>query len=140
MPVDAIDRHLDQQRRRAAAAQQSSGKRSDLVIHDRLPADPAACAGVLALADQVLTLGDPLAAQQVLGPMVAAVSTRRSWPQHLLRGQAYCSAGLQAAIAPLLLRLRPAGGYLRPARAWRFGAQHVPSTCPSTGMTGTSTA
>jgi TniQ len=130
MQVDTIDRHLDQQRRRAADAQQTGRKRSDLVVHDRPPAEPAACAGLLALADQILTLESPLAAQQVLDPLISHAAMRNSWVQHLLRAQVHCSDGLREAIEPQLRRLRPTSGYLRPTRAYRFGAQHIPQYLP----------
>ncbi|SRR6266498_2115435 len=124
MQVDAIDRHLDQQRRQVADAQQASRRRRNLVVHDRPPAEPAACAGLLALADQILTLGDPRAVQQVLDPMIAAVSARNAWLQHLLRAQAHCSEGLRAAIIPQLHKLRP-------PRPYRFGGQHIPQYLPA---------
>jgi hypothetical protein len=130
MQAEAIDRHLDQQRRLTADEQQAGRKRSDLVVHDRPPADSAACAGLLVLADQILTLGDPRAAQQVLDPLIARVATRNAWVQHLLRAQRHCSDGLQAAIAPQLRRLRPTSSSLRPTPAWRFGAQHIPQYLP----------
>jgi hypothetical protein len=59
------------------------------------------------------------------------VSTRNAWVQHLLHAQQRCSDGLRAAVAPPLRRLRPAGGYPRPAGEWRFGAQHVPQYLPA---------
>ncbi len=130
MQADAIDRHLDQQRRRTADAQRASRKRPDLVVYDRPPADPAACAGLLALADQILSLDDPLAAQQLLDPLVARVAARNPWVLHLLRAQPHCSDGLRAVITPQLRRLRPTSSSLRPTPAYRFGAQHVPQYLP----------
>jgi hypothetical protein len=40
--------------------------------------------------------------------MIAAVSARNAWLQHLLRAQAHCSEGLRVAIAPRRHRLRAA--------------------------------
>jgi TniQ len=68
MRLDAIDSHLDQQRRQAVAERQKGRRTPDLVVHDRPPVEPAVCGSLLALADQILALDDPLAARERLDP------------------------------------------------------------------------
>jgi hypothetical protein len=135
--VDAIDRHLQRQRRQVAdRLQQGHRLPHYLAVGDRLPVDPAACGGLLALADQLLALDDPLAVQQRLDPLLARASTHPAWVRHLLHVEANCSPGLRTAIGPHVRRLRdtigphafPAGGSRPPDHA--FGPQHIPQYLP----------
>src|SRR6266702_1309194 len=138
MDMDAVDDHLHQQR------QQASGKRHVGSNYDRPPLEAGACGSLLALADQVLVVDDPLAVRQRLAPLLACISTlpttHRPWMGHFLSSETHCSNGLRTAIAAQVRALRPTGrhgrppgspGRRKPLRDCRFDHQHIPQYLPS---------
>src|SRR6266704_2130315 len=138
MDMDAVDDHLHQQR------QQASGKRHVGSNDDRPPLEAGACGSLLALADQVLVVDDPLAVRQRLAPLLACISTlpttHRPWMGHFLSAETHCSNGLRTAIAAQVRALRPTGrhgrppgspGRRKPLRDCRFDHQHIPQYLPS---------
>ncbi len=137
--MDAIDRHLQRQRQKAADRLQQGRKLSHhLAVGDRLPVESAACGGLLALADQLLALDDPVAVQQRLEPLLARASTQPAWVRHLLHVEASCSPGLRTAIGPHVRMLRDtigphasSSGRSRPAPDHTFGPQHIPQYLPA---------
>jgi hypothetical protein len=121
---------------RGNTALQQERRRLDSLIHSAPPLDAGACGSVLALADQLLAVHDPLAARERLQPLLAQAITR--WTaRHLLNAEAHCSDGLRAVIAPELRSVsrigptgRRPGGYRPPSRRCRFGPQHIPQYLP----------
>jgi hypothetical protein len=130
MGADTIDRHLGQHRQQASPGRRAGRRTLDVAVHDRPPVAAAACGGLLALADQLLTLDDLPAAREHLDPMIAQVSARRdSWVEHIRSLQPHCSDGLRTAIAPQTHRWR--GDYAAAAQVRRFGPQHIPQYLPA---------
>ncbi len=138
--VEAIDGHLQRQRQQAADRLQQGRKLSHrLVVGDRPPVESAACGSLLALADQLLALDDPVDTQQRLDPLLARASTHSPWVRHLLHVEANCSPGLRTAIGPHVRTLRDtigphaasSSGRSRPAPDHAFGPQHIPQYLPA---------
>lgn len=133
--ADAVDKDLDEQRGQPGRRQQKR-RRLDGLIHGAPPLDAGACGSLLALADQLLAVHDPLAARERLRPLLAQAITRGTG-RHLLNAEAHCSDGLRAVIAPELRSVsrigptgRRPGGYRSPSRRCRFGPQHIPQYLP----------
>jgi hypothetical protein len=133
--ADAVDNDLEEQRQQAGHRQQGY-RRPDSSVHSAPPLNAGACGSLLALADQLLAVDDPLAARERLQPLIAYATTR--WTGHyLLNAEAHCSDGLRAVIAPELRSVsrtgrtgRKPGHYRPPSRRCRFGPQHIPQYLP----------
>jgi hypothetical protein len=133
--TDAVDNHVDKEQGQTGHRQQGR-KRPDSSLYSAPPLDARVCGSLLALADQLLAVGDPLAARERLQPLLTRAITRWTGRQ-LLDMQAHCSAGLRAVIEPELRSAnrtgrtgRRPGDYRRPSRRCRFGPQHIPQYLP----------
>jgi TniQ protein len=133
--ADAVDNDPDEQRQQGGPRQQ--GRRwPESVAYSAPPLNAGVCGSLLALADQLLAVDDPLIARERLQPLIAAAITSGNG-RHLLKAQAPCSDGLRAAIAPELQLMsrtrrtgRKPGDYRPPSRRCRFGPEHVPQYLP----------
>jgi len=82
----AIDRHVDRQHQRIAAVREQSPTSRPLRILDAPPPDAAAGAGLIAIADQILSLASPTMSANTYGPCFRpapgrpAVRSGAVWP------------------------------------------------------------
>jgi hypothetical protein len=133
--ADVVDTDLENQQERTDQRQQGR-RRPEGSLYSAPPLDAGVCGSLLALADQLLAVDDPLAARERLEPLLAHATTR--WTgRHLLNAEAHCSDGLRAVIAPEVRLVgrprrtgRKPGDYRPPSRRCRFGPQHIPQYLP----------
>jgi TniQ len=137
--AEAIDRHIDQQHHSIAAMKARSATSRPGRLCDTPPADAAAGAGLIAIADQILKLADPDEVREHLRPLLPA-STRQarrsSWGNLVFRSSTDWSDGLREACQPLLQSFTRVDGRpharreasLRPAR---LGPEHIPAFLPN---------
>ncbi len=137
--ADAIDHHLQWLRQRIASSPSGSASTRALpMLSGPPPADAAASAGLLHLADHILLSGSPDEVREhlrLLLPAGTRRASRTSWGLRVSRSATPCSEGLQAACTPLLRSFTKAGG--RPqarreavVRPQRWGAEHIPAFLP----------
>jgi hypothetical protein len=132
--ADAVDNDPKEQRQQEGRRQQGR-RRPDSSVSCAPPLDGGVCGSLLAMADQLLAVDDPLAAHERLQPLIARAAT--GWHGNLLDALVHCSDGLRAAIAPELRLVsrtgrtgRKPGDCRPPSRRCLFGPQHVPQYLP----------
>jgi hypothetical protein len=132
--ADAVENDPEEQRQQAGHRQQGRGP--DSSAYSAPPLNAGVCGSLLALADQLLAVDDPLTVRERLHPLVAAAITSETGG-HLFKAQAHCSDGLRAVIAPELRLMsrtgrtgRKPGDCRPPSRRCYFGAEHVPQYLP----------
>jgi hypothetical protein len=105
---------------------------------DPPPADAAASAGLLHIADHILLSGGPDEVREQLRPMLPT-STRQAartrWGLRISRSATPYSIGLQAACTPLLRSFTKTGGRPQARREavihpHRWGLEHIPAFLP----------
>jgi hypothetical protein len=133
--ANVVDSDLEAQRQQAGRRQQGR-TRADSLVYSAPLLNPEVCGSLLALADQLLAVDDPLAARERVQPLVARAVTLWNG-RHLLTAEAHCSDGLRRVIAPELRSLgrtgrtgRKPGHYRPPSRRCHFGPQHIPQYLP----------
>jgi len=92
-----VEEHVQTIRSQIGAAR-TTGRSREIIFYDRLPADAAVTASLLATADRLVCCGDPEILTQALRPMVGATPFVRSWLKQYTAGQGYCSQALRTAI------------------------------------------
>lgn len=134
----AADRHAEWQQNRIADLLNGSPTARARSTLDLPPADAAASAGLLCIADGILTGDSPDAIRDQLRPVLPD-STRQArrtfWGSWVTRYAPSCSAGLQAAYEPLLRSFtktgrRPQARRAAAIRPRRWCAEHIPAFLP----------
>jgi TniQ len=134
--ASAIDEQVASLRRQAENRQRAFPAPAR-VMFGSLPADAAASAGLVHLADRVLAGSTEEVREQLrqLLPAGTAKTGRKAWANRITRSSPPCSSRLRDASGPLLRGFTKAGGHpqgrrnavLRPQR---WGPEHIPAFLP----------
>ncbi|MBN1172663.1 MAG: TniQ family protein [Micromonosporaceae bacterium] len=141
--ADRIDAHATATRRHVEQVRRDALLARDHALYDTPPADTAACAALLGLADSITHASDPSHARDLLDPLLHTVpDTHRSWIKQFLRGQGVSSPGLRTTLGPAVGAAHIAGPIAvasrtinHPAptpRSVRFDLRHIPQRIPTT--------
>jgi hypothetical protein len=121
--AERLDAHVAERRVRIADMEQHNDKIARQTIYDQPPAETAATAALIAVADRILTGQSNVPG--LLGALTDGPDGRR-WATHFIRAEAHCSPGLVDAIASHVARYRsrrpsipPSADRSRPARTGR---------------------
>lgn len=115
----AVDRHTASQHRRIAVRLSASPSARTQSVFDHPATDALAGAGLLGIADRILTSGAPDEVREhlrVLLPTNNRRASRTPWGLWVSRTTPPCSDGLQAAYGPLLRGFTKTGGNPRARR------------------------
>ncbi|KOT58362.1 MULTISPECIES: TniQ family protein [Streptomyces] len=134
----AVDRHTEWQQKRIADLLDGSPTARARSPLDLPASDAAAGAGLLGIADSILTSDSPDVIRDQIRPLLPTSTrqTRRTfWGGWVTRYAPSCSSGLQAAYEPLLRRFTKTGGRPQARRAAvtlprRWGPEHIPAFLP----------
>jgi hypothetical protein len=136
--ADRVDEHARAVRRQFDQVRRDGRVAREIAFHDKPSLVAAPGASLLTIADRIITAGGPSTVRRILLPMLqAAPRGTRIWVRQFLRGDGFCSPGMQAAAGPdvgarhVINRTGVPPASRRPATTehsgpLRFGVQHVP--------------
>jgi hypothetical protein len=99
--ADPVDTHATERQDLIADLTQHKELVARHTIYDRPPPASAPCAGLIAIADRILTGHH----NDLLGELTDGPDGQR-WAEHFIHAEPYCSPGLVAAAAPHVARYR----------------------------------
>jgi hypothetical protein len=99
--TEAIDEHVDRQRKTMHRLGEQGRKVALVSFYDAPPLEPAACAGLLDAATQLLGLANPAALEAILHPLLAKALGDPRWIRFINQAMPACSPALQAVLADI---------------------------------------
>jgi hypothetical protein len=139
--ADRIDAHATATRHRVEQIRRDAPLARDHALYDTPPADVAACAALLALADSITHASSPDHAHDLLDPLLRTVpETHRSWIKQFLRGEGMSSPGMRTTLGPAVGAAHIAIGRwarnrsIPTPRSVRFDLRHIPQRIPTTWL------